>query len=115
MSAGERQRLVIARALLKQAPVVVMDEPASNLDSTSEMEILASLRSALAGCSVLLVTHRLVAMDWMDEIVVLNAGRIIERGTHAELLIAGGLYARMWTSQNRMLSDAREYKQLEVS
>ncbi len=95
LSGGERQRLVIARILLKDTPVVVLDEPTANLDPLTERAILKEIRSLLAGRTVLLITHRLVEMDWMDEIVVLHKGRVVERGRHDDLLGEGGLYRKM--------------------
>jgi thiol reductant ABC exporter CydC subunit len=103
LSGGERQRLAIARALLKDAPILLLDEPTANLDAITEAAVMEAIWALMADRSTLLITHRLVGMDWMDEILVLREGRIIERGTHQDLLIAGGLYARMWHNQNQVL------------
>jgi ATP-binding cassette, subfamily C, bacterial CydCD len=106
ISAGERRRLAIARALLKDAPFLILDEPTANLDSISEMRVLASIRTLMEGRSTLMITHRLVGMEWMDEILVIKAGRELERGRHRDLLEANGLYRRMWELQNQVLQEA---------
>ncbi|MBX6762940.1 MAG: thiol reductant ABC exporter subunit CydC [Rubrobacteraceae bacterium] len=104
LSGGERQRLAVARALIRDAPVLVLDEPTANLDTITEAELLGAIREAMEGRSVLMITHRLVGMELMDEILVLESGRIVERGTHAELLSSGGLYGRMYALQSTMLA-----------
>ena len=103
LSGGERQRLAIARALLKDAPILLLDEPTANLDAATERALWRDLSRLMAGRSVLLITHRLVGMEQMDAILVLRAGRIVARGTHAELLASGGLYARLWALQHATL------------
>jgi ABC-type multidrug transport system fused ATPase/permease subunit len=105
LSAGERQRLVIARALLKDAQLLVLDEATANLDALTERKVLQSIYYWSAGRALLTITHRLVGMEWMDEILVLDGGRVVERGTHAELLAAGGMYSRMWELQNLVLPE----------
>jgi len=99
LSGGERQRVALARALLKDAGVLVLDEPTSALDADSERRILDGLRRRRAGQSLLLITHRLAAAAEADHILVLQGGRIVEHGTHACLLAAGGPYAQTWSLQ----------------
>jgi thiol reductant ABC exporter CydC subunit len=105
LSAGERQRLAIARALLKDEPLLLLDEATANLDALTERKVLGSIYRSSAGGALLTITHRLAGMEWMDEILVLDRGRVVERGTHAELLAAGGMYSHMWELQNLVLDD----------
>lgn len=102
-SAGERQRLAIARALLRDAPILLLDEPTASLDAFTERSVLAALGEASRGRSLLAITHRLVGLEEMDEILVLQEGRVVERGTHASLLAARGVYAQMWQIQSERL------------
>lgn len=99
LSGGEKQRVAIARTLLKDPPVLVFDEATSALDSANERAIQAELRSAAAGKTALVVAHRLSTVVDAHEILVMDHGRIQERGTHAELLALGGRYAEMWRLQ----------------
>jgi ATP-binding cassette, subfamily C, bacterial CydC len=103
LSGGERRRLAVARALLKDAPLLVLDEPTANLDTVTELEVLASVWEAARDRAALLLTHRLVGMEEMHEILVMDAGRIVERGAHEQLLAAGGLYCRMLETQRELL------------
>lgn len=105
LSAGERQRLAITRALLKQAPLLVLDEATANLDALAERKVLQAIYRWSAGGALLVITHRLVGMEWMDEILVLDGGLVVERGKHVELLAAGGIYSRLWELQNLVLPD----------
>jgi len=106
LSGGERQRLAIARALLKDAPILILDEPTANLDPVTEREVMQSIHELMQGRTTLIVTHRLVGLDAADEILVLRAGRVVERGRHRELLEANGVYRRMWETQNQVMLDA---------
>jgi ATP-binding cassette subfamily C protein CydC len=103
LSGGERQRLSIARTLLKDAPLLVLDEPTANLDPLTERELLDAAYEVMRGRATLVITHRLVRMEDMDEILVLDGGRIVERGTHEELLQTGGLYSHMVEVQSDIL------------
>lgn len=102
LSGGERQRLAIARALIKDAPFLILDEATANLDRITERQILSTLYKLMEGRTALMITHRLVGMEAMDEILVLDEGRVVERGRHQELLEAGGFYRKMWDQQNRI-------------
>ena len=96
MSGEERQCLAIARLFLKDAPIFLLDEPIAILDPLTERCILAMLFSLVSGHSLLLITHRLVGLEHMDEILVLDHGRILKRGTQAELLAGSGLFHQLW-------------------
>ncbi|MFZ5645349.1 MAG: thiol reductant ABC exporter subunit CydC [Bacillota bacterium] len=100
LSGGQRQRLAIARALLKDAPVLLLDEATAGLDPVSEREVMESIHRLMEGRTTLVITHSLTGLDRMDEILVLERGRIVERGQHRDLLESGGLYRRMWELQH---------------
>ncbi|MEU4243558.1 ABC transporter ATP-binding protein [Actinoplanes sp. NPDC026619] len=99
LSGGEKQRIALARLLLKSPPVVVLDEATAHLDSESEAAIQRALRTALAGRTSLVIAHRLSTIREAHQILVLDSGQIVERGTHDELLAAGGLYAELYRIQ----------------
>jgi ATP-binding cassette, subfamily B, multidrug efflux pump len=100
LSGGQRQRVAIARVILKNAPILVLDEATSALDSEVEGAIQQSLGTLMTGKTVIAIAHRLSTIARMDRLVVLDRGRIVEQGTHGELLRAGGHYARLWKRQS---------------
>ncbi len=99
LSGGERQRLTIARLLLARQRVVILDEATAHLDSTSEAAVQEALAEALSGRTALVIAHRLSTVRAADRILVLEAGRVVESGTHAELLAAGGRYEELYRTQ----------------
>ncbi len=96
LSGGERQRVAIARALLKDSPILILDEPTANLDPLVEQALMEALQPLMEGRATLLISHRPAGLELMDEILVLQAGRIVQRGRHADLLPVEGLYRQMW-------------------
>ena len=99
MSGGEKQRLAIARMLLKDPAIVILDEATAHLDSESEQEIQVALANALADRTALVIAHRLSTIVNADRIIVLDEGRVVDQGTHSELLARGGLYADLYNTQ----------------
>jgi ATP-binding cassette subfamily B protein len=99
LSGGQRQRIAIARAILKDAPILILDEATSALDSVTERTIQDTLQSLMQGRTTIVIAHRLSTLAQMDRILVFGGGTIIEDGTHEGLLAAGGEYARMWRMQ----------------
>ena len=99
LSGGQRQRLAIARALLKDAPILILDEATSALDSESERAIQNALKEVMKGRTTLVIAHRLSTIENADQVIVLGAGRVIEQGTHAQLLTRGETYARLYHTQ----------------
>ena len=100
LSGGQRQRIALARAILKDAPILVLDEATSALDSEVEASIQTALQRVMEGKTVLAIAHRLSTIAQMDRIVVMEAGRIVEQGTHDALLAEGGIYAGLWAHQS---------------
>ena len=99
LSGGQRQRLAIARALLKDAPILILDEATSQLDTESEALVQKALGNLMRGRTTLVIAHRLSTVMGADRIVVMEGGRIVEQGTHQELLERGGVYKRLYDLQ----------------
>jgi len=108
LSGGEKQRVAIARTILKNPPILMLDEATSALDSATERDIQAALRQISANRTSLIIAHRLSTVVDADEILVLNHGEIVERGTHAALLARGGMYAEMWNRQQEEAAENSE-------
>ncbi len=106
LSGGEKQRVAIARTILKNPRILILDEATSALDTRTEQEIQAALRGVARGRTTLVIAHRLSTVVEADEILVLDEGRVAERGTHAELIARGGLYAEMWRRQSEAVAAA---------
>ena len=100
LSVGQRQRIGIARAFLKNAPILLLDEPTSALDPTTEAAIMETIKELMHGRTTLIVTHRLATIHRVDQIVVLEHGRIVEKGTGPDLVARGGVYARLYAAGN---------------
>jgi ATP-binding cassette subfamily B multidrug efflux pump len=100
LSGGQRQRIAIARVMLKDAPILILDEATSALDSEVEVAIQESLHTLMRDKTVIAIAHRLSTIAAMDRLLVLDAGRIVESGSHRELLERGGIYARLWKHQS---------------
>lgn len=107
LSGGQRQRIALARAIIKDAPILILDEATSALDSEVEASIQSALERVMEGKTVLAIAHRLSTLKEMDRIVVMDAGRIVEQGTHEQLLEKGGLYARYWDRQSGGFLDVK--------
>ena len=106
LSGGQRQRISIARAMLKNSPLLLLDEATSALDAESERWVQAALEAAMKGRTTLVIAHRLATVLRADRIVVMDGGRIVDSGTHSELVARGGLYARLAAMQFDMVEGA---------
>ena len=105
LSGGQRQRIAIARAIIKDAPILVLDEATSALDSESEAAIQEALANLMEGRTSIVVAHRLSTIAGLDRIVVLRDGKIVEQGSHKELLAKNGEYAKLWSRQSGAFLD----------
>ena len=107
LSGGERQRVALARAFLADAPILILDEATSSLDTETEREVQAAMKELMAGRTTIVIAHRLSTVREADRILVFDEGRIVEQGRHAELIERRGLYARLHAmSQGELLGDA---------
>ena len=107
LSGGEKQRIAIARAILKDAPILLLDEPTSSVDAGSEKQIQLALQHLCKDRTVLVIAHRLSTIRQADRIMVMEEGQIVETGTHDALVHTGGRYSRLVAAQTKMLSTSR--------
>jgi ABC-type multidrug transport system fused ATPase/permease subunit len=108
LSGGERQRIAVARAFLRDAPILILDEPTSSIDSKTEAVILDALDRLMVGRTTFLIAHRLSTIRRADQILVMDQGRLVDQGTHQELLAHGGLYRQLFEMQNRLARPPRD-------
>ena len=113
LSGGQRQRVAIARVILKNAPILVLDEATSALDSEVEAAIQSSLGTLMQGRTVIAIAHRLSTIAQMDRLIVLDHGRIVEQGSHDELLSLNGHYASLWRRQSGGFIDVADQQAAE--
>jgi ATP-binding cassette subfamily B protein len=114
LSGGEKQRVAIARTILKNPPILMLDEATSALDTHTEREIQSALKEVSRNRTTLVIAHRLSTVVDADEILVLDQGRIVERGRHSELLAKNGAYAAMWNRQREAAAVREKLKQVEA-
>lgn len=105
LSDGQRQRIAIARAILKNAPILILDEATSALDSVTELLIQESLKTAMKGKTVVVIAHRLSTIKSLDRILVFDKGHVVEEGSHQYLLEKGKIYPQLWNLQQGFLTD----------
>jgi ABC-type multidrug transport system fused ATPase/permease subunit len=110
ISGGERQRIAVARAFLRDSPILILDEPTSSIDSRTEGVILDALERLMAGRTTIMIAHRLSTVRSVDQILVMNEGRIVQRGSHDELIETDGLYRQLWEAQIRQRRHARSVR-----
>jgi ABC-type multidrug transport system fused ATPase/permease subunit len=108
LSGGERQRISVARAFLKNAPILILDEPTSSIDSRTEAVILDALDRHMEGRTTFMIAHRLSTIRRADAILVFDHGKLVEAGTHDHLIEMGGLYARLYTMQQSKTNGRRD-------
>ena len=111
LSGGQRQRIAIARVMLKDAPILVLDEATSALDSEVEAAIQSNLDELMQGKTVLAIAHRLSTIAALDRLIVMDQGRIVEQGSHSDLVSQGGLYSELWARQSGGFLAAEEAAQ----
>jgi ABC-type multidrug transport system fused ATPase/permease subunit len=104
-SSGQRQRIAIARAILRDAPILILDEPTANLDVEAEAEVMRAIDRLTTGRTVIVISHRLSTLGRVDEIAVLEGGRIVERGTYQQLKASGGTFTHLLAEQNRYAAE----------
>src|SRR6187200_118443 len=107
MSGGERQRICVARAFIRDSPILILDEPTSSIDSKTESVILDALEDLMVGRTSVMIAHRLSTVRDADVILVMNHGELVEQGTHDELIAQGGLYSQLHKAQTRIKSRSR--------